>query len=144
MFVSMIDNFSIDKIEEVSNPDLDFKTPSGGLWASTYTPEADYVSSWHRFAKRGGLSIKDSFVLIDIKSDADIYTIDSIDDLNSLLDENDSLDFERLSERFDAIHLTKDGVKATSNTSHLYGWDVESLFIMNKDCINDYQYKEVK
>ena len=69
-----------------------------------------------------------------------VYVIDCLDDLlalpiHSVLDGHFRfVDFEQcLADDIDAIHLTSNGEMATrfSKPTNLYGWDCESVLIMN-------------
>ena len=48
------------------------------------------------------------------------------------------LDFEKISQQYDVFHLTIRGLARTMfhiNKPNLYGWDVETYLIMNKNCM---------
>lgn len=64
-----------------------FVKPSGGIWASKYTPDEEYISSWQRFCKCENFSTgrMDKAVMFNFKSDSKIYTIDNFNDLRALM-----------------------------------------------------------
>jgi len=80
--------------------------------------------------------------MIDI-DDSKILTIDSIDDLLKLPCIENIVkvpDYETLSIEYDAIHLTVNGQQTTRFSDFeigvgLYGWDCESVLVMNTECI---------
>jgi hypothetical protein len=121
-----------NKIKPIRNQDL--VKPIGGLWTSP----VDSLFGWKDWCK--GADFREcneynSFKL-GINKDAKICIIDSHDDLIKLLNNSEYLDFEYLSLNYDAIHLTKKGQEKTHMTRHynLYGWNCESILIMNKNC----------
>lgn len=120
------------------------------LWASIYTPEEDYLSEWHEFVCNEMESILgeyESIYKFKLKPDAKIFTIDSRNDLYLLLSEykldnpkinyKTAIDFEKISKDYDAIHLTSNGqINTRFGDYDLYGWDVDSLLVLNFDCID--------
>lgn len=122
--------------------------PSGGLWTSSYIPFIG--SDWVQYSFQvGGFRVPDSenwdgYILYPNK-DARVYTIDGYKDLEQLMSKyrirsklkfsnfyarraNYSIDFEKIAEDYDAIHLTRRGQLLTKNSYpyNLDGWDVES------------------
>ena len=137
-----------------------FVKPFGGLWASCYIEKGEFKSQWHEFAVKG-LSSKDYNygVVFNLKENAKIYIIDTYDDFANLLKDNKEsteldelfkslkfsfLDFEKLATTYDAIFLTSKGERETRSMTraNLYGWDVESLLVLNFDCIGEQLYVE--
>ena len=59
-----------------------------------------------------------------------------------------ALDFEAIAKDYDAIHLTEDGEIATRSplgkTLSLSGWDIESMFILNSECIDEDSIQEIE
>lgn len=150
-----------DKFQDVKNNPFPIVKPgSGGLWASPYTPNAEFPSAWYEWcmSEMPGW-IEDQAVIITLKEDINCFTIDNQMDLKVLLNlvgENKGgplntvessarcIDFERASEDFDAIYLTEKGQANTrlpfkNPELSLYGWDVESILIMNFDCIESWR-----
>lgn len=81
--------------QPVWDPDYDFANkPYGGFWASAYTPELPFDSSWKEYLSKDGVGIGDHnvseceyAVLFNLKDDAKILRIDSLDDLQYLMNE---------------------------------------------------------
>lgn len=85
-------------------------------------------------------------VVFNLKDNTRIYTINTYKDLEWLMErykDNNSfsfkptLDFERISKDYDVIELTEAGQWETrfSHPFNLYGWDVESILVLNFDVI---------
>lgn len=136
----------------IKNPvDPPHKPLTGGLWTSTYCPEMG--SDWIKFALRilPGRVQKENLWLLTPKPDANVFTIDSLLDLQRLVAQYEArdhpfkelgvkffalIDFEALAAAgYDAIHLTKRGQIQThmtllfgSDLPTLYGWDVECTY----------------
>lgn len=141
---------SIDKNKFVNVKNENFVKPAGGLWASPYTPNEEYQSSWHEWCNYNMPEwIKDYGVVFELKFQTKILIIDTIEDVNKTFESyginNDSvLDFEKISKDYDCIYLTQRGENITrfNRKYSLYGWDVESLLVLNIDCIfNSYKIK---
>ena len=115
--------------------------PLGGLWASN----TDAVYGWKDWCednefRRCEKDHSFAFVLTD---DARILTINSLDDLKNLLKGENKygidtwtiLDFEKLSQQYDAIEVN---ISSDSMLYHsLYGWDCDSILIMNPDVVKE-------
>ena len=149
---------SKDKFKEVRNREM-FCKPWGGLWSSPYISNEKYISDWHRWCINNDFRVDklSDAVLFNIEDGANIYTIDTLEDLTYLLEyfsqedrfglnnflDSRVLDYERLHKDLglDGIYLTKNGEAETrwSNPT-LYGWDVESLLIFNFDIIKDQKH----
>ncbi len=132
------------KISPIKNrPDM---KPQGGFWTSTYLPEDEFVSDWVRWCSNNQPKwIKDEEAkLIDISSKARIYTIDSYEDMMNLLKDYPFehpcltktmqtafayIDWEKVSEKYDGVHLTRKGELATRiarTRGPCLVWDCES------------------
>lgn len=137
-----------------------FVKPFGGLWASPYIEQGKYKSQWHEFTSEEFHDKSYNYgVIFNLKHNANIYVINSYEDFSNLLKDNklstefdtlfssdrfSFLDFEKLSHIYDAILLTAKGEIETRYCmgANLYGWDVESLLILNFDCIDEQSYIE--
>jgi hypothetical protein len=113
--------------------------PRGGLWTSTYDPRLG--SDWVQWCLSEEFGVPEagwqSWVLTPT-NDARVLTIDSLVDLELVcrdylakpehLGSMCPLDYERLAEEYDAVHLTEQGQWRTRLSLHhsLYGWDCES------------------
>lgn len=123
--------------------------PYGGIWAS---PEGSKNGwrEWCQAEQFDDLEKKHKVILeIDMKN---FITIDNISDLDKLHWYNivvgieiEAIDFEKIKkEGIDGILLTEHG-QATTRFSRftsdkrrdLYGWDCESVLIMNERCIKE-------
>lgn len=120
-----------------------FCKPIGGLWTSTWDAKKR-TSSWVEWCKDEDelTFIADThWFLLTPKADSRIYTIDTLADLEWLVDRypldlrgtglemmrDRYLDYVRIAQEYDAIHLTEEGQWRTRLTfPNLYGWDVES------------------
>ena len=139
-----------------------FNKPTGGLWSSTYTPLADEDSKWIEWCKDNCQEdwVGKHSILLEIKSNARIFTIDSQDDLLNLYRlyprvtfcDQKYIDYYEVQKDWDIIHLTEDGewvcrhprIYTGLNKNielSLYGWDCESSLILN-DVIN--RFKKIK
>lgn len=138
-----------DKFVPVINREL-FIKPYGGLWASPYYEDSKYVSEWEHFCTIDFTSKNiDGGVIFELLPTTRIYTIDSYEDLKAMVEKypkiselevgflKNTIDFEKASKDYDVIYLTTKGEQETRHTMDysLYGWDVESILIMNFDVI---------
>ena len=133
--------FDNDKWEPIENEN--WIKPHGGLWAS----KIDSTFGWKDWCERNNFELdqlKCNFTF-KLKDDAKILTIDSINVLErlhklqytvtTLIRDVYFLNFERLLEDgYDAIdfQLSKDHNLYWA----MYGWDCDSILILNKDIIN--------
>ena len=144
-------------IKPVTNDSFGGVKPKNGLWTSTYDPECG--SAWvqwnfsERFAgiRKNDLLYFHAYVLYP--QEAKVAVIDTLEDLENLIEKyrfktevpfrffgTESLDFEALSQDYDALHLTEKGQWATRHGSpNLYGWDVEST-LWFRDCFSRSEY----
>lgn len=116
-----------------------FVKPKGGLWASRIDSEYGW-KSWNEDSYFRECSDENSFVFA-LKENARILIIDSQEKLETLPKNetiiydmgNYNLDFEKLKEDYDAIEvlISKDSRLYWS----LYGWDCDSLLVLNKEII---------
>jgi hypothetical protein len=121
------------------------KPHDGGLWTSTYDNE--YGSAWVQFCLSETYEIDrenptwQNCWLLDPDPEARVYVIDDYPDLDWLIKEyghtrkgSEMLsermtfpDWVRMSEDYDAVHMTEEGQWKTrlSHPHNLYGWDCE-------------------
>ena len=117
--------------------------PLGGLWTSPINSKYGW-KHWCKDAEFRECNKRNSFT-IEINDNAKILIINTLKDLESLelikADYGAKFipNFELLAKEYDAIHLTVNGQTETrfSYPICLYGWDCESVLIMNKDCIKE-------
>jgi hypothetical protein len=119
-----------------------FVKPYGGLWATPVGSET--WKDWCQYnweTKPDKDNLKSSFTF-GLKKDTNVYVIDDLCDLLQLpkwtAGYSDYIDFEQcLHSGVDAIHLTEKGQWDTrlSSPMDLYGWDLESILVMNPDVI---------
>lgn len=157
---------NIDSIKPIKNVPLSGNPkPRGGLWLSTYTPNEDYISEWDSFSTEvWGTNDHKPCSLITLKKSARVYIINGHTDLTPFVDKYKlvhgdpalqgifsalqfaSIDFEAVCKDYDCIHLTSIGQCNTrfgwgeNEPYSLYGWDAESLLILNKECIDTVEF----
>ena len=117
-----------------------WRKPLGGLWASPLHSKW----GWYQWCKAEEwemrpLSLKFKFKL---KDESNVYVIDSLLDLvkcqmtKESVSDGFSIDFEKVAQEYDAIFLTENGERETRYSKPtLYGWDCESLLVLNKKAI---------
>ena len=130
--------FDPEKFISVKNRDLMTK-PTGGLWASP----VDAAWRWKQWCEteRFELDSLSTHFIFEI-TDSHILKISSESDMHQNLlwiqsSFSWTVDFERLSNKYDAIFLTEKGEQETRLTfpKSLYGWDCECVLVLNKKCI---------
>jgi len=132
--------FDPRKFQPVKN--ATFIKPDGGLWASPVNSAYGW-RDWCEAEEFGDLKTHFVFTFT-----GNIYRIDSIEDanrmprikLNSGIGSITSVypNFEQMAKNgIDAIWLTVNGQAQArfSGPINLYGWDCESVLIMNRNCI---------
>lgn len=150
--------FDIQKWENPVNGNW-IKPRSGGLWASPV--ESSW--SWKDWCEAENFYDKPfsevEYFDFSLSEHANVYEINSVYDLKRFkygrvegLDLEHGIktfpryiiDFEKASEEYDAIFLTTIGESTTrySDPYSLYGWDCESILILNKEIIEDIEYHE--
>jgi len=124
--------------------------PEGGLWASPVDSKFGW-QDWCR-AKDFRDTGKQLRVILDIDTGSFI-TINSQADLSQLpwypplagLNLMEAIDFEKLAAGVvDGVYLTEQGQWATrsSHPRSLYGWECESILILNERCIKHYKIEK--
>lgn len=136
-------SFQLDKFQPIKNKAYGAVKPIGGIWASPIDAKWGWkqwcVSEEFRINK---LSTSFEFYLDD---NARVCHIKSVDDLKKLprLQGLDStlycIDFEKAMKKYDAIelHLSDEVVDDYLDSLYfkLYGWDCDSILIMNPNII---------
>jgi hypothetical protein len=127
-----------------------FIKPMGGLWISPYQPQGEYKSDWERWCKEeSGFRDYEEGVVLTLPNNIRVCTIDSQEDLMDFIKEvglNNNHedwftiwkipDYEKASEKYDLIYLTKKGERETrmpwiNRAYTLYGWDASSGILLN-------------
>ncbi len=131
----------------IENGDLPTK-PYGGLW----TCPGEQWKEWCEKEEFDNIEAKNK-VIIEAEF-KELITIDTEADLHKLQWSIDTwtkqypmhfINFEKMKKKgVDGIYLTDAGQWATrmTNPYHLYGWDFESLLILNEKCIRNYYEEE--
>lgn len=139
------DKFDKNKFVAIKNFPYMTK-PFGGLWAS----REDSENGWKNFVDDNNLTIGkfDTAFTFSLKETARILTIDHHDILKQLpkvkndlpINAHITLDFEKISENYDAIEVL---ISEDRWLYHqLYGWDCDSILIMNPDVVIPFIQKE--
>lgn len=138
--------FDRNKFCPIKNNSWGYCKPSreSGLWASNISSKF----GWKQWCLQENFfvdKLKENFTFY-IKDDAKILHINSINDLEKL-PKLDSIfqntwyvpDFEKAQKQYDAIELHLSTEKKVDNERNLYymlyGWDCDSILIMNPDII---------
>lgn len=121
-----------------------FIKPFGGLWASDIN--AEY--GWKNWCKDNDFREcnEDNSFKFKLKEGSKVLVLKTKEDLKGLPQDEDSpiwleknllndwgsvyLDFEKLKEQYDAIEVYIDELYWK-----FYGWDCDSLLVLNKECI---------
>ena len=131
--------FNEEKFLPIKNVKWD--KPIGGLWTSPINS----VYSWKQWCKNScyPLDYFKQFFQLELKTNTKLFKIDFYKDLLKIPILNDNffrINFEQMAQEYDAIHLTVRGLHRTTQTKYigkpnLYGWDAETVLILNKNCI---------
>lgn len=115
--------------------DREWTKPSGGLWASPVASEWGW-KEWAESESFGDLSnffeLEFRGNVFEVDSEADMMELPWIDSFAR------AISFQAIEAcGYDAVHLTEKGERNTRWTSpkSLYGWDCETVLIMNPDSI---------
>ena len=132
-------HFDKNLFEEIKN--IPFVKPEGGLWASSI--KAKY--GWKEWIQDNNYMLDkyrdDNFFLFKLKEGSRVLTIKSKKELKKLPTHNvptfnsnlfNWLDFEKIAKRYDAIEVFIDKLYW-----ELYGWDCDSILILNKEIIEE-------
>lgn len=131
--------FDMKKFREIENIP-EFAKPKGGLWASRIDTEYSW-KEWCENNEFGLDKLKESFKF-KLKEDAKILTIENHVQLEKLPRNKNNkitreifiaLDFEKLAKEYDGIEVLIS--KDQELYWKLYGWDCDSILIMNPNII---------
>jgi len=131
--------------------------PRGGFWSSSYDDNdgSDWIQtnlSWGN----GCSMIKNRFqFLLFPKQNLSLYVLDTKEDLDKIMErfrrsaptnkhrKIPFLDFEKLAQHVDGLHVTKNGVRLLENTEpyQLKYWDCESTLWFHLDWIEKIEEK---
>jgi len=134
--------------------------PTGGLWTSPLYSSWGWKDWCH--AENFRECTEDNSFIITLKENARVLKIDTRQDLYNVKETiiinagpyaRKMLDFELLAKNYDAIWLTENGQIETRFPAYydnistrdenaafdLYGWDCESVLILNKEVILQYE-----
>ncbi len=135
-------NFDINKFNKVKNR-TDWTKPYGGFWASSI----DAKWGWKHWCKSEDFMLDrlEASVVFSLKDNAKVYHIYSVSQLKGLpkCDNKYSsfylIDFELTLKRYDAIelHLSEEVCDDFEKSLYfkLWGWDCDSILIMNPNII---------
>ena len=134
-------SFDKKKFKKIANSN--WVKPTGGLWTSPVDSEYGW-GTWCNNENFRACEDDNKFIL-QLNRDAKIYKIDSLADLEKLphigmphvpISMMCFPDFEQIAKSYDAIWLTVEGQWATrmSHPKNLYGWDCESVLLLNSKC----------
>ena len=132
--------FDKSVFNKIKNVDCSTK-PKGGLWASDVGAEYGW-KEWCNENEFRDCDKENSFTFT-LSDDAKILYIESVNDLESLPKGKDKfglnfsswylLDFEKLAETYDAVEVS---ISSDFDLYYkLYGWDCDSIVIMNPDIV---------
>lgn len=126
--------FDLAKFKPIHNHT---RKPTGGLWASPL----DSAYGWRDWCEANDFGRLDSEFRFTLTGQ--VYVIDSLRDLRRIPLYQETAywaypDWEALCRQgYDAVLLTVKGERATrhSDPVDLYGWDCESVLVMNPSCV---------
>ena len=132
--------FDKDLFTKIKNVDCSTK-PRGGLWASDIYTKYGW-KEWCNENEFRDCDKENSFTFT-LSDNAKILYIESVNDLQSLPKVDDKfginfsswilLDFEKLAEIYDAVEVS---ISSDFDLYYqLYGWDCDSIVIMNPDVV---------
>lgn len=128
--------FNKDKFQEIKN--MEMNKPQGGLWASN--TESKY--GWKDWCLDNDFYIEklDNYYEFTLSNTAKILEIHSVSDLIKIPQQNKPdwykhciPDFEAIKEKYDAIEFFLSD--EPNLYFELYGWDCDSILILNPDII---------
>jgi hypothetical protein len=113
--------------------------PGGGLWTSPINS----TNNWKIWCKNNDYRYypEDLNFKLKFNNNAKILIINSVKDIEDFplrkgLEYLGAIDFETIFKECDALWLTTNGLEEAVNSFPilLIGWDVETIFIANKEC----------
>lgn len=131
--------YSKDKFTEIKNERL-FTKPIGGLWASRVDSEYGWKNWTEDEHFRTEVYREDNYFKFKLKDEAKVLVIDNAKQILDLPKQKNEfnfsfvcLDFEKLAKEYDAIEvlISQDGKLYWD----LYGWDCDSILVMNKEMV---------
>jgi hypothetical protein len=147
---SQLKDFIIFPIK-IKNSTDNWCKPIGGLWCSPIGSNFGWedCDAGEQFLQKGmtkaELKLEGEFIIINTAEDLDKLP------WNKLYEDSDIefIDFEKIvREGVDAIYLTEEGLRQTRlpyrigygfKFRNLYGWDCESVLILNERCIKEWK-----
>ena len=126
-------------LDPIKNWEYRFTKPHGGLWAS----REDDPDGWKNWCEREGFRLDtfDKYFRFTLKADAKVLRLSHKSQLVGLptiysydyhnREAECCLDFEKLSQEYDAIEVTNIGRLCWP----LYAWDCNSILVMNPDIL---------
>lgn len=129
--------FDPSKFVEIKNEKY-FNKPRGELWASNIESEFGW-KNWCEREEFCTYSLDNSFVF-ELSTNARVYEINTKEDIEKMPLQSEqfstmlkAIDFEALSNDYDVIKFNYD--KNPSLYWDLYGWDCDSILVLNKEVI---------
>lgn len=126
--------FDPDKFNPVNNHGV---KPRGGFWASPVNSK----HSWKEWCLDNQFGLSRLETSFEFVFDGNTFVIDCVKDCEGLpmwelMPSYAFIDFEAMAEKYDAVYMTTYGEWDTRFSNyHLYGWDCESVLIMNPSTI---------
>ena len=146
--------FNKSKFQNISNDGAWIK-PKGGLWGSPINSSW----GWKTWCKENNFQDGDFSIYFEFKLNiiySNVLVINSYGDMLKLpwknvkySDKIKRIDFEEINRWYDAIYLTENGQREThlpkftvkdykiDHFKNLYGWDCESVLVMNPNIIEE-------
>lgn len=128
-----------------------FIKPHGGLWCSPLESDWGWID-WCKAESYGDIE-HEQRVILDLDT-SNFVIVDTVKDMQAKLPWVPvfdglfwTIDFEKMvREGIDGIHLTENGQEATRFTHpiSLYGWDCETILILNERAICEYTVEPPK
>lgn len=132
-------SFNLDLFKPIENKN--WVKPTGGMQFSPI--ESEY--GWKEWCESEDFRdcSEDNCLIVELKQDANIFIIDSLADLLKAplykpytILSSKVIDFKRLAQNYDCIWLTNKGqIETRFSEPNLYGWDCESVLLMNPNCL---------
>lgn len=131
-------HFDKNLFQDIKN--IPFVKPEGGLWASRinanygwkeWTEDNEYMTDRYREGNCFRFKLKNNARVLILKTKEDLKNLpkNKIPTFPTLYE---WLDFEELKKRYDAIEVVIEKLYW-----ELYGWDCDSILILNKDVIEE-------